>query len=454
MSKYLEFWIKGYEWRLDEEAGVLLLELYYSFDGVVDFTEKLSFPGVTKEMVEGRRAEMERAMGALAMIGGISYYKAYCPAKIVVKMGYPGETAEFWTKVYQNGLGEFFYKNKLDFRGMINFEFEASVGAICSDVSLRERAVLPLGGGKDSLVSADILERASGEFVTFSLRDAEPIRLTAEVIGRPRIVIGREMDAGLFCLNVEGAYNGHVPITGYISFLLVIVALVYDYRYLVLSLEKSANIGQVEYLGMEINHQYSKSEEFENDFRGYIGRYVAQGVEYFSLLRGFYEIRIARIFAGLGKFDRYAGICTSCNANFKIIKDKSPSLWCGHCPKCVFVFSILAPFVEKGKLVAMFGKNLFADRGLENLFAQTWGVADMKPFECVGTFEECRVAMWLASQKDEWEEDLIIRKFLKMGAGEVIDLKAVEADAGAVFTLMDTPNVPEFLRLILEKYED
>lgn len=446
-SRYRKFLIEGYE-IMEKSDGVEII-LKYSFDNAVKLRERLFFPGVEAGRVVMISEVLGRAVRGLLIVGGISYYKAECTSEID-GIALDKEEKLFWEKVYKRGLGEFFYQNQIDFRGLINFVNPIENFVKTDYLQLTERALLPLGGGKDSLVSAEILKKTGMDFCSFSLRDADPIRQTALALGKPRIIVERELDAQLFEMNKQGAYNGHVPITGYISFLIAVAGLLYDYKYLVLSLEKSANIGQLEFLGLDINHQYSKSEEFENDFRDYLKKYLGGGLEYFSLLRGYYELKIAKIFAELDSFDKYKDICTSCNANFKIIKDAPSKLWCGKCPKCVFVFGIFAPFIDREKLIKMFGKNLFTDETLFDLFEETWGIKNFKPFECVGTFEESQLAIYLTSLKSEWQNDPLIKHFQEQIAIGKIDINKIKSSQAAVMNLMDTPNVPLIFRKVLE----
>lgn len=446
-SRYEKFLIEGYE--IIEKAGGVEIILKYSFDNAVKFRERLFFPQVGVGRVMMISEALGRAVRGLLIVGGISYYKAECTNKID-GITLDNEERLFWEKVYNRGLGEFFYQNQIDFRNLINFVNPIENFNKITVTDLSERALLPLGGGKDSLVSAEILKKSGMDFCSFSLRDADPIRQTALALGKPRIIVERELDGQLFEMNKQGAYNGHVPITGYISFLLAVAGLLYDYKYLVLSLEKSANIGQLEFLGMDINHQYSKSEEFENDFRDYLDKYLGGRLEYFSLLRGYYELKIAKIFAELENFDKYKDICTSCNANFKIIKDGPSKLWCGKCPKCVFVFGIFAPFIDRDKLIKMFGKNLFNDESLLDLFEETWGTKNFKPFECVGTFEESQLAIYLTSLKSEWQNDALIKHFQELITIGKIDINKIKSNQTEVMNLMNTPNVPLIFRKVLE----
>jgi hypothetical protein len=65
-------------------------------------------------------------------------------------------------------------------------------------------------------------------------------------------------------------------------------------KYIVLSNEGSANEPTV--IGTNINHQYSKTYEFECDFYQYTKKYFNIDIKYFSLLRPIKEIQIAYLF--------------------------------------------------------------------------------------------------------------------------------------------------------------
>ncbi len=429
LGKYQEFIFEDFKYQYDASHEKLEIFFNYSFDQKLNFQEKLIIE-VQAEIWEKVDQDLfKKALEALFIIGGISYYKAYLPNKISGLNLSDGQ-AEFWTKVYKRGLGEFFYQNKIDFQNLINFTVNREEKDTSINHIFEEKILLPIGGGKDSIVSAEILKKFDLPITLFSLRDADPIKNTSEVIGEERMIVERFLDEKLFKLNQEDAFNGHVPITAYISFLLVVMAIIFDFKYLIMSLEKSANIGQVMWQGLDINHQYSKSLEFENDFRDYLKRYIVKDLEFFSLLRGWNEIKIAKIFANLDKFDQYAGIFTSCNRNFKIQKDSKNALWCGECPKCAFVYLILAPFLEKNKLIKIFDKDLLDNIDLLQLYEEILGLKNIKPFECVGTFEESRLAFYLIAQKNEWQDDFIVKTLVGiLNSKEMKDLeKLMEFD--------------------------
>jgi UDP-N-acetylmuramoylalanine--D-glutamate ligase len=159
-----------------------------------------------------------------------------------------------------------------------------------------------------------------------------------------------------------------------------------------LSNESSANESTVS--GTEVNHQYSKSFEFEQDFRSYVADNISKQFNYYSFLRPLTELQIAMLFSQYG---HYHDVFKSCNVGSK------EDIWCGHCAKCLFAYIILSPFLEPQRLNAVFGKNMLDDASLQKEFDQLIGKAETKPFECVGTVSEVNdalsmtIAKWYAS---------------------------------------------------------
>ncbi len=160
-----------------------------------------------------------------------------------------------------------------------------------------------------------------------------------------------------------------------------------------------------------MNHQWSKSFEFEKLFQQYVRRYITPDITYFSLLRPVKEIAIIKQFTN---YSKYFGLFTSCNKNFQIVHRKVGSLWCGKCPKCAFVFLLLAVFLSKKEVVRIFGKNLFEDQSLLTVYKELLGLVGTKPFECVGTPDECRYALYKAVQSGEYANDILIRKLQQL----------------------------------------
>lgn len=382
--------------------------LTYAIDGVYTFTEKVVFP--LPEKIAASDEAIDHAVRALHLIGGISYYKAYLPPEIVVESTeLTKDEAVFWAKLYTLGLGEFFYRNNLDFQGYVRFP-ATDVATSTLPKTTTSGAVLPLGGGKDSLVAVEMLRKAGKPFDLLALRAHERIVQVAEAVGQPLAVIGRQIDPQLFELNKKGAWNGHVPITAYVAFASVVYALLHGKQDIIFANEKSANNGNVTVHGVSINHQYSKSLEAERDIQNYLAMSVTADVRVFSLLRPLSELAITKRFAERGK---YLEIFSSCNKNFRITGDKPVERWCGECPKCAFVFSMLAAFVPQERLVKMFGKNLYDDGALLWLYKELLALEGIKPFECVGEPDEVFAAFVLAHRRGDFAGSVIMDWFVR-----------------------------------------
>ena len=248
-------------------------------------------------------------------------------------------------------------------------------------------------GGKDSIVSSILLEEENKDFDAFVFWKIDRIKEnTLKVLWKKIMLVKRKLSQNLFKLNEEWYYNGHVPITWIIAFVSIFAAYLYDYKNIVLSNEASASEENTIWNWLKINHQYSKSVEFENDFREYVEKYI-WNINYYSKLRDKYELEIAEIFTKKAK--KYFNIFSSCNKNFKI--EKSPLQrgdlegdrpWCCNCEKCAFVYLILSPNLEENELLDIFWENLFENKNLLDTYKWLLNLWENKPFECVGTYNE------------------------------------------------------------------
>ncbi len=387
MSQYQTFSFESYNFDLSQKT----LSLTYNYDDSVSFTETYKFDF---DFVDYNPEVLDRACQQLFFMAGVSYYKAYLAPEIVVKAGQLDQTsADFYSKTYQRGLGEFFYVNKLDPRTPVVFPVNS--GALPSIASNDEGQLIGIGGGKDSLVSVDIL-RNQPKVATWSVGHRAQLEPLVERIGLPHFWVERTWDRQLLELNEHGAYNGHVPISAILAHVGTVVAILSGYSDVVVSNEASANEATLEYQGTQINHQYSKSLEFEKDYIEILGRYFSDSLDYYSLLRPLSELRIAELFSREG-FDKYKGVFSSCNRAFT--HDSHGMFWCGECPKCAFIFLALTPFVDRQKLENLYsGKNLLLNPSLEPTYRQLLGIEGDKPLECVGEIKENRAAMRLAQQ--------------------------------------------------------
>jgi UDP-N-acetyl-alpha-D-muramoyl-L-alanyl-L-glutamate epimerase len=403
MSNVLSFIFRGYNCNL--EKGEVFFHFSFRGEKNIDFTEKISFPPVADRIPEPL---LKSLLDNLMLILGISYWKLYCPKEIVIENNFlTKEQAEFWNIVYTKGLGEFFYKNKIDFRGLVKFPYNENAKISTVGFQRKDRVLLGIGGGKDSIVVAEMLKEQKKDFDVLSGEEKIKIEV-AQVIGKVPIVFKRELDPKLFDLNKEkGTYNGHIPISVVYAFLGVMACAFYNYENFVVGNEKSANYGNVKYLGEMINHQWSKSEEFEKLFQEYIRKFITPDIEYSSPLRQMTELQVVGKFI---KYPKYFKVFSSCNGNFKI-NNPSDRKWCGKCPKCIFVFIALSAFLPKNEVIDIFDKDLFEDEKLISLFEELIGKKNFKPFECVGTQGEVREALNKITEKEEFSDSILIKHY-------------------------------------------
>ncbi len=388
MSAYQRFIFKKYEFDVANKS----LELYYNYDGILDFTESFHFDF---DLYDYDPLVLDRACQLLFFMAGVSYYKAYLAPEIVVECGEINQRlADFLSKTYQKGLGEFFYVNKLDPRTEIKFPVNAKVLSTPQHNSSDE-LLIGIGGGKDSLVTTEAL-RDIPKVSTWSLGHRPQLTDLVERTGLPHLWVERQWDRSLLEHNSDKAYNGHIPISAIFACVGLVTAVLSGKSDVVVSNENSANEPTLNYQGVDINHQYSKSLEFEKDFQKVLRHVFNDSYRYYSFLRPLSEVRIAEIFAN-SYFDKYKDVFSSCNRAFTHNNDKM--FWCGECSKCAFSFMALSPFVPRDKLEKLFnGKNLFNDPKLETIYDTLLGIAGPKPLDCVGDIKESREAMQL-SQK-------------------------------------------------------
>lgn len=385
------------------------VELVYAFDDGPELVERIHFPDAPALPPE-RAAAFDASLDLLHLIAGVSYYKAGVPPRIAVEgAGIDAPIASFLDALYVHGLGEFAYQNKLDLRERIRFPSTlAPPRAHAAALGLPRRSLVPIGGGKDSLVSVEMLKRAGEPATAVWVGRSPLIEACASRTGLPRLNIGRELSPLLFEYNRLGAWNGHIPVTAINSAILVVAAILYGFNAIAFSNERSASSATLEYDGQPINHQWSKGWAFEQRLQTLLKSHVAADLDYFSLLRPLSELAVAERFA---RSPRYDDVFSSCNRNFRILGPKPADRWCGQCPKCHFVFLALAPFMPKPRLLAIFGRNLLDDPALAPNFDALIEYRDHKPFECVGEGVESRAAFATLAARAEWREDALVARF-------------------------------------------
>lgn len=416
----------------------------------VAFEETLEIPPALATP-SARVSDVSRLLLGLHLVGGMSYWKTCCPARVEIGATALDEyDAALFSEIWREGLGEFFYTNDVDPSAAPQFAPTTSPGRTDRRDRGAEAAgpvLLLWGGGKDSAVSHEILE-AGGEahdLLVIGRRHWAAMAQSASVTGRPLHVVERSLDRALFEMNRAGALNGHVPLNAYLAFAGLLVARLTGRRAVVASNEASASVGSVTWRGIDVNHQWSKGLAFERSLRAWIDRGDGGPPTYFSLLRPLTELRIAKAFA---THPRHFAATTSCNRNFAQ-EDRGAARWCGRCAKCVFVYLVMRPWLDDEAMTTIFGCDVLADLANLPVLERLSGLSGFKPFECVGTPDEAAAALYLASRagrrlppaiRDLWETTIRPR------VGDP------EALARSALALAGEHCVPEPWRRMLEDY--
>lgn len=384
------------------------LSLRYRFDQGEQFEERLVFDFPVRPLSGHAEEILDRIFRLVFLLSGVSYYKAFVP-EILRCEAFPldQQTAAFLRKFYEQGLGEFAWKNRITLNDHCQFLWEPTAPPAPLALELPRRTCVPVGGGKDSIVTLECLKAGNEDLVLFSLGDAEPIAACVAAAELPFFRVRRRLDPGVIRLNGQGALNGHVPITGILSSIVLACAVLAGFDTIAMSNEHSANAPNLTVNGLAINHQFSKSLEFEQDFGDYIANHITPSVTYFSLLRPLSEIDIARRFAA---HPRYFKIFRSCNTAFRQSPAERGRNWCCNCPKCRFVFLALAPFISKLTLISIFGRNMLDDATQTYGFAELCGLREHKPFECVGEIAESTAVMAYLANNPDWRGDVVVRQ--------------------------------------------
>lgn len=408
--------------------------------GKYRFDPKWSFSPQLTEKVNNKQL-LNYAVFSLGMSELVSYWKCACPPIVKINCGALNKKqVQWWKKLYYNGLGEFFYRNEIE----TDIESFMEIIPCCENVPVfsdnssgGEGFLIPVGGGKDSVVTIELLRDYKDKSACYILNPRGATLNCAHTAGYndDQIVgVKRTIDKQLLELNAQGYLNGHTPISSVIAFSAWIFAYCSGKKYIALSNESSANESNVS--GTSINHQYSKSTEFEADFRYYTKTFFSPFPEYFSMLRPWSEWQITKKFV---TYPKYFPVFQSCNIGSKT------DTWCADCAKCLYVYIMLAAFLSDEQLKGIFGKNMLEHEEYRDLFKGLVYQDYNKPFECVGTKAEINLALYTAAKKRQGDTlPLLLKEYI-----ESSDNSSIPQELDGFF---DSNNfVPKELLSLLEK---
>jgi len=391
----------------DIDRSVGRLDCHYSVGGR-RFTERF----LLGPEGDWRAPAVDAAAALLYLLAGVSYYKTSAPS--VVDTGELALTAgerRALATFLVDGLGEFAHRNHLDLSALEVTGPTLGRRHPAGFDPVGDRPLVPFGGGIDSIVTAETVRRRHPDtslFVVSRPGDRfEAIERPAAVSGLPVVRAERQLDPQVLASSELGLLNGHVPVTAVISGVALLAAVVGGHRAVVMSNERSASAATLVASGRAVNHQWSKGAPFEAGLRRAVADSIGTGLEYFSLLRPYSELWVARRFADL---EQYLPVFRSCNRAFTQDPARRLDHWCGRCDKCCFVDLVLAPFVPAARLRSVFGgAEPLDDPSLADRFRALLDVGGaQKPFECVGDTDECRTALALARRRPDRRGNVLL----------------------------------------------
>ncbi|MFK8013664.1 MAG: endonuclease domain-containing protein [Marinicellaceae bacterium] len=410
-------YFKFLDWDFNSQSYQLFLN--YEIESLGKVTEIITFPPFNKKKNQLLDDQINKACELIHLMCGVSYYKAGLAKKILFEEKPSLAIREFIEKTWKHGLAELAYENNVSLA--LNMIDSEDYDFMHSDMSQHNtlvsssvrpiKSLVAIGGGKDSLVTIEELKLRNHDMSLFMVGGSKLIKSVANFCQLPLIQVARKIDSKLIGYNNTGqGFNGHVPITAINSAIAVLTALLFDFNQVVFSNERSADSANTTNKeGVLVNHQYSKSYEFEQDLSDIIADEIASDIKYFSQQRAYSELAILKKFS---QYPQFFPVFSSCNRNFHIDGSHNKnSLWCCDCPKCRFVFLGLAPFIKKQELMSIFQHNLLDDESQRQGFEELLGIKGFKPFECVGEIQESQLAFNLIKDNDDWNKDALIVLF-------------------------------------------
>jgi len=451
-KKHPKFTYLSYSWQVD--GGSLIANFEFLIEPGISFRPSITIDSVTDSKIQTlSRQVINNQIFNLGLVEMISYWKVACSPLIEIQAGRLSREQRLWWKdLMIDGLGEFFFVNNIDFREEEFIQIEClnstKTGEQQRSLDNKQKTIDTLvltSGGKDTALTLSLLHAEAIAFGSILLNPTKAsLDLASINEAVESIIVRREIDPKLLELNSNGYLNGHTPFSAYLAFLSVLVATIFDYKNVLVSNERSSNEGNVTFLGKEINHQFSKTSNFEKNFELYSKKYLSNKINYFSFLRPLYEIQIA---AMLTNFKSVLYRFKSCNRNYKTNSK------CGSCPKCLAVYIMIFPFLNKGEIDTIFANAPFSNPSNIPILNDLLGFGVHKPFECVGTYEETILGLFLGLRKAREDYDELPALWLYVqNQGILENIDNLEGKARDVLTSWyESHRVPQPYEGILRK---
>lgn len=400
------FSVNGWSFCPDQQA----VTAHYTCSSFGEFTETFRFPVDERAYGALLTPEQRGILDLLTVAAGVSYYKVGAATQIALPplTRHARAMAE---ALYTEGLAEFFLRAGLPWPAEVTFSGDIAPSTLNAPLSAPTGpALVAFGGGKDSYVARAVLQAADVPVTLASVTLSDALKpVLSATAPTPIRFLDRRLDKRLTEATKSG-FNGHVPITAINMLMLCADAAMTGAGQVVFANERSADEPTILTGNAPANHQYSKSGAFETLIRAALASMTEAAPIPYSVLRPFSELWIGSVFSRIDEaFPRF----TSCNKNFRLAADAGQR-WCGACAKCAFTSLIVAPFASREAMQTMFGGDFLNADALQPYRRDILGLGEHKPWDCVGTIAEARVALWKAGQDPSKAQSIAVRDLLPL----------------------------------------
>lgn len=320
---------------------------------------------------------------------------------------YSDQFFELWRTIFQNVWGVWRHDNDItDYFGPQQPTTQRSGQQSLADpvaLPAQERLLNLCGGGKDSLVSAKLLERAGIPYdvMVYSHNIYGPaqrqhqliegmLQHTAALTRHRAWVYDTALDSPAAQLYPEYGVKHLLAAETVSSYWTALpIALQHNYTQVALGITKSTDEHNLiwDKTGEEINYLWGMSTAAEKLLAEYIQTNLVSNLNYFHLLRPVYDLVVFNLLS------RDAAAVPSTHS----CAQQKP--WCGRCPKCLYVWMHLVAYLDEAVVEQMFDKNLFDLPENRTFVRKMLGLEGYKPCDCMGTVSETQIAYLLCRTK-------------------------------------------------------
>jgi len=314
---------------------------------------------------------------------------------------------ELWSTIFQNVWGVWRYDNDIsDYLGpqvSKSHRMVATQNPRPVELERGDKTLKLCGGGKDSLASAKLLERAGIKYDAMvyshniygqAQRQHDLIEgmLAHTTAGKRHRawVYDNALDSPAAQLHPEYGVDHLLAAETVSSYWTALpIALQHDYTRMALGITKSTDEHNLiwDKTGEEINYLWGMSTEAENLLHDYIQKELVANLSCFHLLRPVYDIVVFNL---LSKDPQGVPSTHSC-------AQQKP--WCCKCPKCIYVWMHLVAYLDEWVVDQMFDRNLFDMPENRTYIRKMLGLEGYKPADCMGTVSETQIAYLLCRAK-------------------------------------------------------